>query len=108
MVGEQLRMVFGTAQRIDPLSRTPVSLGLGRPRDLVVGDGAKQLMAEGVLGVASDGGVARPLNELPTCERLQKPVNVPARDAAHRLERAEPEDPSDDRRILQQSFLGIG
>ena len=51
---------------------------------------------------------ARSPNELPAHERLQELLSVAARDAADRLERADPEDLADDCRVLQQPLLDIG
>jgi hypothetical protein len=101
-------MVFRAAQRFDPFSRTPMALGSARAWDLAVGDVAKQLVAERVLGVTSDGRSARPLNEVPAHERRQQLVGIDARDAADRLERADPEDVADDSGILQQPLLDVG
>jgi hypothetical protein len=108
VVGEQLAVVLGAAERVDPLSRTAMALGPTPAWNLVVGDVAKKLVAEGIFHVACDRRAARPLNELPPHERLQKRFGVPARDAADRLECAGPEDLADDGGVLEQLFLDVG
>ena len=101
VVSQQLGVVFRTTERLDPLGRTAVTFGSPGAWDLVVGDVAKELMAERELGVVGDGRAPLPLSELSSDKRLEKPFRVGTRDAADGLERADPEDLADYRGVLQ-------
>ena len=64
VVREQLGVVRGTAERLDPLGCAPVLLHPCSPQDLPVGDIADELVPERELGLAGDGRPALPPDEL--------------------------------------------
>ncbi len=74
-------------------------------RDLAVGDVANEHVAEGVLGLARDGGAPLAADELLALERVQALLDCPALAPAERRERAEPEDLADDGGVLEQLLL---
>ena len=107
-MGEQLRLLLRTAERVDPGRRGPMLARSDRARDLAVGDIANQEVSEGVLALACDRRAAAASHELLSLERVQQLLRLPARQAADRLDRTEPEDLSHDGCVLKQQLLLLG
>ena len=64
-------------------------------------------MPKRVLHLASDRRRTRALDELLAFERVEQLLRLPARDSVDRLDRAEPENFADHRRVLEQPLLGL-
>ena len=75
-MGEHLGVVLRPSQRLDPLGRVPVLLGAVCPRDLAVGDVAKEDVSEGVLGLACDRGAGL-LHELLSLQGEEQLLALP-------------------------------
>ena len=74
VVGEHLGVVFGTAERLDPLGDTAVLRSPVRAGNLTVGDVANERMGEGELALALDGGAPLATDESLSLERVQAPA----------------------------------
>ena len=92
VVGEHLGVIVRSAERLDPLCRPHVLLRAVRARDLPVRDVADEQVLERELRLSFDRAAPRALHELLLPQRMQLLLA--------RAERTEPEDLSDDRRVL--------
>src|SRR5690242_12998105 len=105
MVREHLRVVLGTAERVEPRSRALVPLGAGAARDLAVGDLADEHVAERVLLLPADRGTALPAHELLPLERVQPLPGSLQLVVSDRAYGTEPEDLAEHRRVLEELLL---
>src|SRR5438067_9654865 len=101
---DRLGVVFGTAERLDPLGGSPVLLRAISARDLAVRDVADERVLEGELALAGDRRATGALDELLALERVQSSFERSFA-AANRYQPAEPEHLADYRRILEQRLL---
>jgi hypothetical protein len=72
VVGEHLGVVFGTAERLDPLGDAAMLRSPVRAGNLTVGDVANERMGEGELALALDGGAPLATDESLSLERVKR------------------------------------
>jgi hypothetical protein len=99
---DQLGVVVGASERLDPLHRGQMLLRTSSARNLPVGDLPNKHMPKRELGLAGNGGATLPKDEPLALERMQKCVDVVAPDATR------PEHLAEHRRVLQQPLLVLG
>jgi hypothetical protein len=105
VVGEQVAVVVGTAERFDPLGSAAVALGARGPRGRAVRDVPYQHMPERVLAFARDRAAPLPADELAALERMQPLFDGEALGPADRGECPRPEHFADDGRVLEQALV---
>src|SRR5213082_1102294 len=92
VVREQLRVVLGTPESLDPFRRPPMLVRSTAARDLAVGDVAKKDVLKGVLRVARDRGTAFPAYEVLPLQRAEQRLCAGGVDAGRDSDPADPED----------------
>jgi hypothetical protein len=107
VVREELGVILGTAERLDPLRGAEVLLGAGGARDLAVGDVPDEDVEERVLRVAGAGRASFPAEEVPPLEGVQLLLYGEPVAAGHECEPSRPERAADDGGILDQ-ILRLG
>jgi hypothetical protein len=101
VVREELREVFWTAQRLEPVRDATMLLPALRAWNLLVGDLADERVAERILRLASDRAPPLPLDELAPFEQMECRL----RRLALVAEPSHPEHAPENRRVLEQLLL---
>src|SRR5581483_12403023 len=105
VVRDELGVVVGAAERLDPRSRVEMPRLTRRTRHLPVCDVADEHVPEGELRLAADRRPPLTPDQALALERVQGVVARFPPDAGERRGGADPEDLADDRRGLEQTLL---
>src|SRR5437868_2117943 len=106
-MGEQLGLVVGSAERLDPLGCEPVLVGTLGTWDLSIRDVANKHVVERVFRLSLDGGAPLAANELRPNQGTQTLLDGRPIRSVDGCQRGGPEDLADDRRVLQQTLVVV-
>ena len=106
MVCEQLGVVLGTPEPLEPVAGSTMLLGTCAPRDLTVSNVAQQHVLKRVLRVVGDCRAPFTPDEVLPLQQPQQLLSFGGFDAGRHRDATEPEHLAVHRRLLQQLFLG--